>query len=78
MAKQPADFHSLEAALFSAREIAEKLGDAVVLYFIDMAIAEAKMKSPPANDHKPQAGTQSRGSRKKTDISSRVWNAFTV
>ena len=79
MAKQPADFHSLEAALFSARKIAEELGEVVVLYFIDMAIAEAKMKSPPtANDHKPQARRQSRGSRKKTDISSRVWSAFTV
>jgi hypothetical protein len=79
LAKQPADFDSLEAALFSAREIAEELGDVVVLYFIDMAIAEAKMKSPStANDHKPHAPTQSRDSVKKTDISSRVWNAFRV
>jgi hypothetical protein len=64
LAKQPADFHSLEAALFSARKIAEELGEVVVLYFIDMAIAEAKTKRPPiANDHKPQARRQSRGSR---------------
>jgi hypothetical protein len=77
--KQPADLYSLETALFSAREIAEELGEVVVLYFIDMAIAEAKMKSPPtANDHKPQARTQSRGPRKRQDISSRVWSAFTV
>ena len=27
MARQPADFHSLEAVLFSAREIAEELGE---------------------------------------------------
>lgn len=79
MAKQPADFHSLEVALFSARKIAEERGEAVVLYFIEMAIAEAKMKSPPtANGHKPQARRQSRGSRKRTDISFRVWSAFTV
>jgi hypothetical protein len=79
LAKQPADFHSLEAALLSAREIAEELGDVVVLYFIDMAIAEAKMKSPPAaNDHKPQTRAQSRRSRKKPGISSRVWSIFTV
>ena len=79
LAKQAADFHSLETELFSARKIAEELGEVVVLYFIDMAIAEAKMKSPPtANDHRPQARKQSRGSRKKTDISSRVWSVFTV
>ena len=73
MAKQPADSHSLEAALFSARKIAEELGEVVVLYFIEMAIAEAKIKSPPtANDHKPQARTHSRGPRKRPDISSRV------
>jgi hypothetical protein len=79
LAKQPADFHSLEAALFSARKIAEELGEVVVLYFIDMAIAEAKMKRPPtASEPKPQARRQSSGSRKKTDISSRVWSAFRV
>jgi hypothetical protein len=79
LAKQPADFHSLETALFRAREIAEELGEVVVLYFIDMAISEARMKSPPtANDHKPQASKQSRVSQKKTDISSRVWSVFTV
>jgi hypothetical protein len=79
LAKQPADFHSLETALFRAREIAEELGEVVVLYFIDMAISEARMKSSPtANDHKPQARKQSRVSQKKTDISSRVWSVFTV
>ena len=79
MAKQSADFHSLEAALFSARKIAEERGEVVVLYFIEMAIAEAKMKSPPTvTHHKPQARTQSRGSRKRTNISFRVWSAFTV
>src|SRR6478672_2202744 len=43
LAKQPADLHSLETALFSARQIAEELGEV----FIDLAIAQAKMKSPP-------------------------------
>jgi hypothetical protein len=46
--KQPADLHSLETALFWAREVAEELGEVLVLYFIDMAIAEAKTKSPPS------------------------------
>ena len=79
MAKQPADLHSLETALFWAREVAEELGEVVALYFIDMAIAEAQMKSPPiANDHKPRTGTKSRVSRKKTDMSLRVWSSFTV
>jgi hypothetical protein len=79
LAKQPADLHSLETALFSAREIAEELGEVVVLYFIDMAIAEVKIKSPPtANDHKPRTRKQSRLSRKKTDISHRIWSAFAV
>ena len=79
MAKQPADLHSLEMALFSAREIAEELGDVVVLYFIDMSIAEAKMKSPPtANDHKPRTRKQSRVTRKKKDIQSRIWSTYPV
>jgi hypothetical protein len=61
LAKQPVDFHSLERALVWAREAAEELGEVVVLYFIDMAIAEAKMKGPPtANDHKPRIRTKSR------------------
>jgi hypothetical protein len=79
LAKQPADLHSLEMALFSAREIAEELGDVVVVYFIDMSIAEVKMKSPPtANDHKPRTRKQSRISRKNKDIQSRISRAFTV
>jgi hypothetical protein len=54
LSKQPADLRSLEMALFRARQIAEELEDVAVLYFIDMAIAEAKMKSPPtANNHEP-------------------------
>jgi hypothetical protein len=44
LAKQPEDFHSLETALFRAREIGEELGEVVVLYFINMAIAEAKLR----------------------------------
>jgi hypothetical protein len=77
--KQSADLHSLETALFLAREVAEELGEVVVLYFIDMAISEAKMKSPPtANDHEPRTRTKSRVSRKKTDMSLRVWSSFTV
>jgi hypothetical protein len=79
LANQPADTLFLEATLLSARKIAEELGEAVVLYLIDMAIQEAKMKSSEtANDHKPQARKQSRGSRGKTDMSSRVWSVFTV
>jgi hypothetical protein len=59
--KQPADLHSLETALFWAREVAEELGEVLVLYFIDMAIAEAKTKSPPgANDHKSRTRNKSR------------------
>jgi hypothetical protein len=47
LSKQPAASDSLETTLFRAREIAEELGEAVVLYFIDMAILEAKSKRPP-------------------------------
>jgi hypothetical protein len=69
LAKQPADLDSLETALFWAREVAEELGEVVVLYFIDMAIAEAKTKSPPTtNGHNPRTGNKSRISRKKIDI----------
>ena len=79
MAKQSADLHSLETALFRAREIAEELDEALVLYFVDMAITEARMKSPPtANDHKPRTRRQSSVSQKKTDISSRIWGGFIV
>jgi len=54
LSKQPADLRSLETALFRAREIAEELEEFSVLYFIDMAIAEAKMKSPAtAHNHEP-------------------------
>jgi hypothetical protein len=53
LAEQPADLQSLETALLRAREIAEEFGEALVLYFIDMAIAEVRMKSSPtANHHK--------------------------
>jgi hypothetical protein len=77
--KQSADLHTLETALLSTREIAEELGETVILYFIDMAIAEAKTKSPPtAKDHKPRIRSTSSSSRKKTDISFRVWNSFIV
>jgi hypothetical protein len=44
LAKQSADYDSLETTLLRAREIAEELGEAVVLYFIDMAILEARRK----------------------------------
>jgi hypothetical protein len=47
LAKQSADSDSLETTLSRAREIAEELGEAVVLYFIDMAILEAGRKNPP-------------------------------
>ena len=78
MAKQPSKLHPLETALLGAREIAEELGEVVILYFIDMAITEARMKSPPtANDYKTRTRSRSRTSRKK-DMSSLVWRAFTV
>jgi hypothetical protein len=47
LAKQTADLHSLEMVLLRAREIAEGLGDIVIVYFIDMAIAETRRKGPP-------------------------------
>jgi hypothetical protein len=47
LTERPPDLHSLETALLEAREIAEELGEALVSYFIDMAIAEVGMKSPP-------------------------------
>jgi hypothetical protein len=79
LAKQPVDLLSLETALFWAREIAEELGDAAVLYFIDMAIAEAKLKSPPTTrDRQRGIRNTSMGPRKKTNISLRVWNSFIV
>jgi hypothetical protein len=54
LTERPADLHSLETALLAAREIAEDLGEALVSYFIDMAIAEVRMKSPPTpKDDKP-------------------------
>jgi hypothetical protein len=53
LAEQPADWQSLESALLRAREIAEECGEALALYFIDMAIAELRMeRSPTANHHK--------------------------
>jgi hypothetical protein len=52
LAKQTADLHSLETVLLRAREIAEGLGEVVIVYFIDMAIAETRRKGPPlAKDH---------------------------
>jgi hypothetical protein len=51
LAEHFVDLHSLETALLWAREIAEELGEVLVL----MAIAEVRMKSPPAaQDHKPR------------------------
>jgi hypothetical protein len=47
LAKQPADSDSLQTTLLRAREIAEELGEAVPLYFIDMAILEARRTNPP-------------------------------
>jgi len=47
LSEQPADLPSLETALLQAREIAEDFDDDLILYFIDMAIAEVRMKSPP-------------------------------
>jgi hypothetical protein len=59
LAKEPAGLHSLETTLLRARKIAEELDDVVVLYFIDMAIAEARIKSTlTASDYKPRTGKQ--------------------
>jgi hypothetical protein len=55
LAKQSTDSDPLETTLLRAREIAEELGEAVVLYFIDMAILEARRKNPPtAINYKPR------------------------
>ena len=37
---------NLEVILLKAREIAERHGESVAVYFIDMAILEARRKSP--------------------------------
>jgi hypothetical protein len=67
LAKQSADSDSLETTLSRAREIAEELGEAVVLYFIDMALLEARRKNPPtAINYKPRIHKGSKVSRKKT------------
>jgi hypothetical protein len=56
LSEQPADLESLETALLRAREIAEEFDEALILYFIDMAIAELRMESSPtANDYKPHS-----------------------
>jgi hypothetical protein len=61
-----------------AREIAEELGEVLVLYFIDMAIAEVRMKSPPAaQDHKPRPKVI-QVSPKETDISLQLWSTDTI
>jgi hypothetical protein len=53
LTEQPADLQSLETALLRAPEIAEEFGETLVLYFIDMAIADLRMgSSPTANHHK--------------------------
>jgi hypothetical protein len=44
LGNQPAD-ETLEMALLRARELAEELGEVVMLFFIDMAILEARQKS---------------------------------
>jgi hypothetical protein len=68
LAKQTSDLHSLEAVLLRAREIAEELGEIVIVYFIDMALAETRTKNPPlAEDNKPRTDSQLRGSLKKRD-----------
>jgi hypothetical protein len=54
LAKQPADSDSLQTTLLRAREIAKELGETVALYFIDMAILEARTNPPTAINNKPQ------------------------
>jgi hypothetical protein len=57
--KQLPPSDELEASLLRAREIAEKRGMALVVYFIDMAISEAAIKSPSTDtDHTTQAPKQ--------------------
>jgi hypothetical protein len=51
LSEQPTNLQSLESALLRAREIAEEFGEALVLYFIDMAIAELRMESSPTANH---------------------------
>ena len=79
LAKQPANSDSLQTTLLRAREIAEELGDAVVLYFIDMAILEARTTNPPtAINNKPRIHKESRVSPKKTKQirQFRIWSTF--
>jgi|HubBroStandDraft_6_1064221.scaffolds.fasta_scaffold287110_2 hypothetical protein len=72
LAKQTADLHSLETVLLRAREIAEGLGEVVIVYFIDMAIAETRRKGPLlAKDHKPRIRRSLRASRKKRNTTTR-------
>jgi hypothetical protein len=53
--------------LSQARETAEELGEAVILYFIDMAILEARRKNPPtAINYKPRVHKGSKVSERKT------------
>jgi hypothetical protein len=67
LAKQPADSDPLETTLLRARKIAKELGEAVALYFIDMAILEARRANPPiAINNKPRVHKESRVSPKKT------------
>jgi hypothetical protein len=55
LAKQPAESDSLQTTLLRAREIAEELGETVALYFIDMAILEARGTNPPTTiNNKPR------------------------
>jgi hypothetical protein len=66
LAKQNADLHSLATVLLRARELAEDLDEFVVVYFIDMAIAETRRKNPLlAKDCKPRNHRQLRASEKK-------------
>jgi hypothetical protein len=67
LARPPTDSDSLETALLRAREIAEELGEAVTLYFIDMAILEARRTNPPtAINNKSLVYKRSKVSRTKT------------
>jgi hypothetical protein len=68
LGKQTADLHCLETALLRARETAEELGEIVIVYFIDMALAETRTKNPPpAKDNKPRTDSRLRALLKKRD-----------
>jgi hypothetical protein len=59
LANQLPALRNLEVILLRARELAERHGESVAVYFIDMAILEARRKSPSTTAvYKSQAPKQ--------------------